>query len=276
MKAGLVLLEFAVEAIRSTGRALSRPIVTLWTSDEEIGSPRSRAAIEDEARRAAFALVLEPPLAGGHLKTARKGVGRFQLIVEGRPAHAGVEPEKGVSAVVELAHQVLRIHGLNDPGAGTSVNVGVIQGGSVANVVAAEAIATIDVRAATIEEARRIEAALRALSPVLPGARVRIDGGMNRPPMERSPRGVALYQQARAIGRTLGLDLGEGATGGGSDGNFTAALGVPTLDGLGVPGAGAHAVDEHVIVASLPERAALLAAALLGLEPVTPRAEAAP
>jgi glutamate carboxypeptidase len=273
MKAGLVMLEFAIEAIRSRGYAPPRPIVVLWTSDEEIGSPRSRALIEDEARRAAFALVLEPPLADGRLKTARKGVGRFRLSVEGRPAHAGVEPEKGISAIVELAHQILRLHGLNDPGAGTSVNVGVIRGGSVANVIAAEAVATIDVRAATLDEARRVEAALRATSPVLAGARVTVDGALNRPPMERSPQGVALFEQVRSIGRTLGLDLGEGSTGGGSDGNFTAALGVPTLDGLGAPGAGAHAVDEHVLVAPLPRRAALLAAALLKLEPVASRNE---
>jgi glutamate carboxypeptidase len=273
MKASLVLLESAIEAIRARGCDLPRPIVALWTSDEEIGSPHSRSLIEEEARHAAHVLVLEPPLPGGRLKTARKGVGRFRLVVEGRPAHAGVEPEKGISAVVELAHQVLRLNDLNDPAAGTTVNVGVIQGGTVANVVAAEAIATIDVRVVTMDEARRVEAALRAISPVLPGARVRVEGGMNWPPMERSPRGAALFGRVRAIGRTLGLDLDEGMTGGGSDGNFTAALGVPTLDGLGAPGAGAHAEDEHVLVAPLTERAALLAAVLLNLEPVHSRTE---
>ncbi len=266
MKAGIVLLEFAVAAIREQGRALRRPIVVLWTTDEEIGSPGSRAAIEAEARSAAFVLVLEPPLPGGHVKTARKGVGRFELVAGGRPAHAGIEPEKGISAVVELAHQVLRLQGLNDLSAGTTVNVGVIQGGTVVNVVPARATAAIDVRVATRAEADRVEAALRALQPVLPGARVQIEGGFNRPPMERSPRSAALFAQLQAIGRALGLDLGEGSTGGGSDGNFTAALGVPTLDGLGAPGAGAHAADEHIITASFPERAALLAEALLGLE----------
>ena len=273
MKAGLVMLEFAVEAIRARGLPLSRPIVALWTSDEEIGSPGSRAAIEDEARRAAFVLVLEPPLADGSLKTSRKGVGQFRLVVEGRSAHAGVEPEKGVSAVVELAHQVLRLHGLNDPGAGTTVNVGVIRGGSVANVVAAEATATIDVRAVTLAEARRVEAALRAMSPVLPDARVRVEGGINRPPMERSPRGIALFERVRAIGRSMGLELGEGSTGGGSDGNFSAAMGVPTLDGMGAPGAGAHSIDEHIIIAQLPTRAALLAATLLDPGPTAPPTE---
>jgi glutamate carboxypeptidase len=266
MKAGLVLLEFAIAAISARGCTLRRPIVVLWTSDEEIGSPSGRAWVEAEARQAAYVLVLEPPLADGALKTGRKGVGRFRLIVEGRPAHAGVEPEKGVSAVLELAHQVLRLEGLSNRAAGTTLNVGVIEGGTTANVVPAQATATIDVRAATVDEAKRVEATLRALAPVLPGARLKIEGGFNRPPMERSPRSGALFEQVRAIGRGLGLELGEGSTGGGSDGNFTAALGVPTLDGLGAPGAGAHAVDEHVIAAELPQRAALLAEALLGLD----------
>jgi glutamate carboxypeptidase len=266
MKAGLMLLEFALEAIGAVGAPLNRPVVVLWTSDEEIGSPGSRAAIEAEAQDAAFVLVLEPPLAGGRLKTSRKGVGQFRLIVDGRPAHAGVEPEKGISAVLELAHQVVRLHALNEPAAGTSVNVGVVRGGTTSNVVAASASAAIDVRASTLAEARRIERAIRDLSPVLPGARLAIEGGFNRPPMERSAAVVALFERVRAIGRGLGLELGEGSTGGGSDGNFTAALGKPTLDGLGAPGAGAHAEDEHIRVADLPIRAALLAAALLELD----------
>jgi glutamate carboxypeptidase len=266
MKASLVLLEFAIAAIRAQGRSLRRPVVVLWTSDEEVGSPTSRALIESEARRAAYVLVLEPPLPDGALKTARKGVGRFQLTVEGKPAHAGVEPEKGISAVHELAHQILQLQGLNYPAAGTTVNVGVIQGGTAVNVVPAQATAAIDVRVATRDEADRVEAALRAIAPVLPGARVRIEGGFNRPPMVRSPQTAALVEQIRVIGRGLGLELGEGSTGGGSDGNFTAALGVPTLDGLGAPGAGAHAQDEHVIAAALPQRAALLAEALLALD----------
>jgi glutamate carboxypeptidase len=266
MKAGLVLLEFAIEAIHALGCPLGRPIVVLWTSDEEIGSPGSRLLIEAEARRAAYVLVLEPPLSGGALKTARKGVGRFQLFVDGKPAHAGVEPEKGVSAVLELAHQVLRLQALGNPTAGTTINIGVVRGGTVANVVAAQAAADIDVRAATRDDALRIETALRAIAPVVPGAHVRMAGGFNRPPMERSPGSAALFGQVRTIGKELNLDLGEGSTGGGSDGNFTAALGVPTLDGMGALGAGAHAVDEHVLVTPLAERAALLAEALLGLE----------
>jgi glutamate carboxypeptidase len=266
MKAGLVLLEFAIAAILAQRCDLRRPVVALWTSDEEIGSRSSRALIEAEARQAAYVLVLEPPLPDGALKTARKGVGGFRLVVEGKAAHAGVEPEKGVSAVLELAHQILWLQGLNNPAAGTTVNVGVVQGGTTTNVVPAHATAAIDVRVATRDESVRVEAALRAIAPVVPGARVRVEGGFNRPPMERSPQTVALFEQLRVIGRGLGLELGEGSTGGGSDGNFTAALGVPTLDGLGAPGAGAHAEYEHVVAAGLPERAALLAEALLGLE----------
>jgi glutamate carboxypeptidase len=266
MKAGLVLFEFAIAAICAQGRPLRRPVVALWTSDEEIGSPTSRALIEAEARRAAYVLVLEPPLPNGALKTARKGVGHFRLVVEGKPAHAGVEPEKGISAVLELAHQVLWLHSLNNPAAGTTVNVCVVQGGTADNVIPAQATAPIDVRVTTRDEAERIEAALRAIAPVLPGARVRIEGGIDRPPMVRSPQSAALAEQVRVIGRTLGLELGEGSTGGGSDANFTAALGVPTLDGLGAAGAGAHAEDEHVVAAALPVRAALLAEILLGLD----------
>jgi glutamate carboxypeptidase len=265
MKAGIVLAEFAFRAIRALGLAAPRPVVLLLTSDEEVGSPTSRGLIEEHARASAYALVLEPPLAGGRLKTARKGVGRFTLEVTGRPAHAGVEPEKGVSAVGELAHQVLALHGLNDVAAGTMVNVGVVHGGTVANVIAARATAEVDVRARSLAEARRVESALLGLRPVLAGASVSVRGGFNRPPMERTPQVAALFERAQRIGRSLGLELGEGATGGGSDGNFTAALGVPTLDGLGAPGAGAHAENEHVEVAGLPERAALLAALILEL-----------
>ena len=237
----------------------------LFTSDEEIGSPTSRALIEDEARASAYVLVMEPPLPGGGLKTARKGVGHFTLEIEGRAAHAGVEPENGVSAIVELAHQVLAIERIADPAAGTTVNVGVVSGGTTSNVVPAEAIAVIDARATTLDEARRFEGAMLALRPALRGAKLRVRGGFSRPPMERTPQSVDLYDRARAIGRTLGLDLTEGSTGGASDGNFTAALGLPTLDGLGMPGAGAHAEDEHILIDALPERAALLAALLMGL-----------
>jgi glutamate carboxypeptidase len=261
MKADLVLAEFALKAIKDLRLTTSRTVMMLLTPDEEVGSEQSRASIELAARESAF----EPPLEGGALKTARKGVGRFTVEVTGRAAHAGVEPEKGISAVVELAHQVLALQGLAVPAAGTTLNVGPIRGGTAPNVVPAEASAAVDVRVTTLAEASRIETAMADLRPVLPGARVAVSGGFTRPPMERSPAIADLFGRARVIGQSLGMDLTEGSTGGGSDGNFAAALGIPTLDGLGVLGAGAHADHEHILVDSLPQRAALLAALLLGL-----------
>ena len=263
MKASLVLVEFALRALREAELTPARPVEVLLTSDEEIGSPTSRALIEDRARAASHVLVVEPPLANGYLKTARKGVGAYRVDFDGRAAHAGVEPEKGVSAIDELARATLALHALTDLGAGVSVNVGVITGGSTSNVVAASASARVDVRAVTAAQAEALDAAIRALRPHHPDARLTITGGFNRPPMERSPAGAALFERARRIGQPLGLDLGEGSTGGGSDGNFTAALGVPTLDGLGVHGAGAHAAHEQIDLTSFPERAALLAGLLL-------------
>ncbi len=265
MKASLVLAEFAASALLSLGPRPPRPVVFLFTSDEEIGSPDSRRLIEQEARRSAFVLVLEPPLSDGRLKTARKGVGRFVLEVTGRAAHAGVEPEKGVSAVTELAHQILALNALADPAAGTTVNVGVVRGGTTSNVVPAAATADIDVRVSTPDESNRIEAAISALRPISAGATLTVRGGVNRPPMERTPAVAGLFERVRAIGRSLGLELGEGSTGGGSDANLTAALGLATLDGLGAPGAGAHAGHEHIVIDALPGRAALLATLLLEL-----------
>lgn len=265
MKASLVLIEFALAAPRLFGLPQARPIHVLLTSDEEIGSPTSRRLIEQHANGCAYVLVLEPPLPGGRLKTARKGVGGFTVEIEGRAAHAGIEPEKGVSAVLELAHQIIKIHDLADQQLGTTVSVGVVQGGTTTNVVPAQATAKLDVRVSSSDEANRIETALRALQPVTAGAKLTVTGGFNRPPMQRTPAVAALFGRAREIARSLGLELSEGSTGGASDGNFTAALGLPTLDGLGALGAGAHAVDEHIVVSSLPERAALLAALLSGL-----------
>ena len=265
MKASLVLAEFALWACDKLKMGFPRPVELLFTSDEEIGSPTSRGLIESLARRAGYVLVLEPPLPDGRLKTGRKGVGSFTMEIAGRASHAGSEPEKGVSAVVELAHQVLAVSALGDPSAGTTLNVGIVQGGTAGNVVPAGATALIDARALSASETRRIESALANLTPVLPGATVVVRGGFNRPPMERTPAVAALYEKARAIGRELGMELGEGSTGGGSDANFTAALGIPTLDGLGAIGAGAHADEEHIVVDKLPERAALLAALLRNL-----------
>jgi glutamate carboxypeptidase len=264
MKAGLAIFLRCME--NSLSAPATRPIWALFTSDEEIGSPTSRGLLEDLARQCAYVLVLEPPLADGSLKTARKGVGRFRLDVEGKAAHAGVAPQEGRSAIVELAHQIVRIQDLQDLEAGTTLNVGVIQGGTTTNVVPAQASADIDVRAATLAEAERVERALRSLESITAGTRLTVSGGFNRPPMERSPAIAALFEQARRIGRSIGLELTEGSTGGGSDGNFTAALGIPTLDGLGARGGGAHADDEHILMDSLPERAALLSALLFELE----------
>ncbi|HEY3060948.1 MAG TPA: M20 family metallopeptidase [Chloroflexota bacterium] len=259
MKAGIVVLYFALRAVRER---LARPLHVLFTCDEEVGSPTSRALIEDTARGAAVAYVLESPLPGGTLKTARKGTGDYFVRIEGRAAHAGVEPQKGISATHELAAQTLALHALNDYAVGTTVNVGVVQGGTRPNVVAATAEAHVDVRVTTLDEATRIDAAIRGLTPSLPGARLYITGGLNRPPMERSPAMAELFARAHEIAASMDVPLEEGSTGGGSDGNFTAAIGVPTLDGLGAEGEGAHAAHEHVLTDSLPRRAALVAGLL--------------
>jgi glutamate carboxypeptidase len=259
MQSNLALVEYAIRGVRDLEIALPRPITVLITSDEEIGSSSSRTLIETEARQAAYVLVMESPLPGGVLKTARKGTGTFTVETIGRAAHAGVDPYKGVNAIAEIAHQVLAVHALADRATGTTVSVGVIEGGAATNVVPARAVAQVDVRSWTQAEADRITQAMAALAPVLPGAQVVVSGGWNRPPLERSAT-AALFARVQAIGRTLGMELAEGSTGGGSDGNFTGALDVPTLDGLGVPGDGAHADHEHILVAEIPARAALLAA----------------
>ena len=262
MKAGLAIAGLAMRALAQESDGLPGVVVLLVTADEETGSAASRGIIEAEARVSDAALVLEPALPGGALKTRRKGCGEFVLRVSGRAAHAGIEPELGASAISELARQIPRIEALRDAAAGTAVNVGVVRGGSRPNVVAADAEAVIDVRVASAAEAARVTAALGALKPVDPGTRVAVAGGIDRPPMERSAAGAALFAVAQAVAADLGRTLGEGGTGGGSDGNLTAALGVPTLDGLGAVGGGAHADDEHVTIADLPWRAALVAGLL--------------
>ena len=264
MQSSLMLAEYAARAVRDLGINLPRPVTILITSDEEVGSPTSRTLIEEEALRSAYVLVMESPLPGGVLKTSRKGAGTFLLEITGRAAHAGVEPERGISAIQELAHQILKVHELTDMEQGTTVNVGVVQGGTVSNVVAAHAMAKIDVRSWTQPEAARLSQAILGLTPVTPGAMLEVKGGWNRPPLERTAT-AELFAKAQAIGRTLGLELDEGGTGGGSDGNFTGALGIPTLDGLGVPGHGAHADHEHIEVDQIAGRAALLVALLAQL-----------
>jgi len=265
MKAGIAIAMLAMRAIDAVDLTEHVQIVMLWTTDEEIGSGTSRAAIEDEARRSSAVLVLEPSLPGGAVKTSRKGVGEFEIIAHGVSSHAGLDPGKGASAIHELARQILALETLQDLTRGITVNVGTISGGSRPNVVADRAAARVDVRVETMADAARLESAIRALKPAHPAVRLEITGGVNRPPLERSPEVVRLYQQAAAVASALGGKLSEGAAGGGSDGNFTAALGVPTLDGLGPQGDGAHALHEHVLVDDLSWRAAFLAGLIVSL-----------
>ena len=262
MKAGIAMTLVAARILIETNRLPPHRIVMIWTSDEEVGSDTSRAILEAEARRSRAVFVLEPALAGGGVKTARKGVADFRIEATGFSAHAGVEPDKGASAIHELAWQAVQLLALNDPSRGLTINVGCIGGGTRPNVVAAEATMDVDVRIPTEADAARVTTAITTLVPRDPRVRLRVSGGVNRPPMERTAGVAALYERAARIARQLGKELPEGATGGGSDGNFTAALGIPTLDGLGPDGAGAHALHEHVLIDSVPFRAALLAGLL--------------
>jgi glutamate carboxypeptidase len=262
MKGGLVIALFAAEALAHAAWLPRRRIVFLWTSDEETGSETSRKVIEREAQRSMAVMVLEPANGPkGKLKTRRKAVGTADLIITGRAAHAGLNPEAGVNAVHELALQAARLMRLNNPQRGITVNPTIAQGGTRSNVIPAEARLTIDLRAETIADMRRIERKLKTLRPVLPGARVAVQGGFSRPPLERRAS-AALFAHAQELAHQLGFSVDECLAGGGSDGNFTAALGVPTLDGLGAVGAAAHSPDEQVIISALPDRAALLASLL--------------
>lgn len=259
MKAGLVVAMTAMRAIDRAKEADGMRRVILCTTDEEIGSAASRELIEEEARRSDAVLVLEPALPGGAVKTSRQAVGQFELAIGGVSAHAGIDPGKGASAIHELARQIARVEALQDLSRGVSVNVGIISGGTRPNVIAEQARATVDVRAPRMEDARRVEDAFRSLSVQDPRTTLTLAGGFERPPLERTAAVVRLYEMARDVSRDLGRELREGGTGGGSDGSFTAALGVPTLDGLGPDGDGAHAVHEHVLISSLAWRAALVA-----------------
>ena len=260
MKSGVALILSVVRAVRDLGLAPRHPLKIVLSCDEESGSSTSRELIEAEAEECAAVFVPEPPLPGGKAKTARKGMAIYELLVHGVAAHSGLNPELGVSATTELAHQILALTRLADPSQGITVNVGVVGGGTNCNVVAAEARAELDVRFRTLAQAAALLPRIESLTPVLEGARLELRGGLNRPPLERTPAVTALFARARSIAAELGFDLDEGSSGGGSDGNFTASLGVPTLDGLGVDGAGAHAENEHIVVADLPRRAALLTA----------------
>jgi glutamate carboxypeptidase len=263
MKAGIVQALFALDAIQHSQAELSKKIVFLWTSDEEIGSESSRKLLEAEAKRSDAVFVLEPSLGPrGLLKTARKGVGEAEIIVHGRASHAGLAPEKGVNAIHELALQIARLRDWNDHARGISVNAGLIAGGTRPNVIPDIAKAILDLRALHITDMKKIEKRLHSLRPILSGAELDVRGGFNRPPLERK-HSIELFQRASGLAKQMGFAIGEATAGGGSDGNLTAALGVRTLDGLGAVGDGAHSNGEYIVARSMPQRAALLAALLI-------------
>jgi glutamate carboxypeptidase len=263
MKAGIALALHVMDAVMGWG--LSRPVTLLLISDEEIGSKSSRAITEELAKTAAAVLVLEPAYGlHGAVKTARKGIGDYAINVTGKAAHSGLDFEQGQSAVLELAKQICEIAKLVDLKRGITLNVGKISGGTRVNVVPAEATALLDLRVATAADGVRLDRKLRGLKPFNRKCRINVSGELNRPPRERTAGVASLYARAREIAAGLGLNLKEAAVGGGSDGNFTAALGIPTLDGLGGVGEGAHAEHESVVIAELPRRAALLAGLILG------------
>jgi len=264
MKSGIVIGLWAIRALQALKISPGGPIHLFLNSDEEVSSLAFRKEILAQAKGARAVLVLEPAAAGGALKTARKGVGEFKITVHGRSAHAGVNPVAGVNAISELTHQLQRVEAMARLRQGLTINVGRIEGGTRSNVVPERAIAWIDVRVPRLRDGAAIEHQVRRLKPCHPEARLEIEGGINRPPMERK-MAAALFRKARVLGRAMGMDLTEASTGGGSDGNFTAALGVPTLDGLGAVGDGAHARHEHILIPELPRRAALLAALLATL-----------
>jgi glutamate carboxypeptidase len=266
MKGGLAIALFAVDALRRARIVPPKRIVALWTTDEEIGSETSRAALEREARRSDAVLVLEPATGPvGHVKTGRKGVGEVELLVTGRAAHAGLNPDAGVNAVHEIALQIARVMRFGDAKRGLTVNVDVVAGGARSNVIADYARAVVDLRIARAADQVLLERRFGALRPILPGARLEVRGGINRPPMERTAGVARLFRHAQELSREMGLALDESFVGGGSDGNFTAALGIPTLDGLGAVGEGAHSPGECIQLDRLPDRAALVAGLLATL-----------
>jgi len=266
MKGGIVQALYAVRALGALGVTPRRRVVALMTPDEEVGSPASRELIEREARGSEAVLVAEPAnVPDGAVKTFRKGVGVFRMRVRGRSAHAGAAHREGVSAVEELARQVVRLHSYTDYDSGVTVNVGVVRGGTRSNVVAGEAEAEIDLRVCSLEDGERLTNLVLGSVPILAGAEVEVTGGLNRPPLLRSEGVVRLYRVARELAVDLGFELRESSSGGGSDGSFAAAMGVPTLDGLGSVGAGSHSEEEFVVVEEMPRRAALLALMMASL-----------
>jgi glutamate carboxypeptidase len=259
MKSGIALMLYAIAALQTWHGTLPRPVTVFLVSDEEVGSYSSRAITEALARESEAVLVLEPAGPRGSVKTARKGVGEYILNVKGVAAHAGLDPGKGHSAILELARQITVISKLNDLQRGLSVNPGVIRGGTRTNVIAAEATVEIDVRIKQAKQAAALDRKFRTLKPFDKHCKLSIEGGINRMPMERTAGVAALYRKALTIAKQVNWKLEEAAVGGGSDGNFTAGMGIPTLDGMGGAGQGAHAVHEHIIISELPRRALLLA-----------------
>jgi glutamate carboxypeptidase len=265
MKAGITMMIFALRALQA-GANGHRPVTVLLDTDEEVGSTTGRPLVEATAKGCEAVLVLEPSQGPkGFLKTSRKGVGDVTIRVRGRASHAGVDFEKGRNAIVELARQLLEVVKFTDLGRGITINPGVIQGGTRSNVVAAEAWAEVDLRIARAVDAAELEQRFAALKPFDPECSLEISGGINRPPMERTEGTVRLFHTAQELGRIIGMEVQESSTGGGSDGNFTSALGIPTLDGLGALGEGAHASNESIVIEELPRRTALLAGLLQSL-----------
>jgi glutamate carboxypeptidase len=260
MKGGVAMFIHAMNALIEFDIPVGRKVVLQLNSDEEVGSPSSRALTEQEAQRSVAVLVIEPGTGlEGKAKTARKGIGDYTVRVIGKAAHAGVDFAAGASAVVELARQVDRIAAFTELGRGLTVNPGVIGGGTRSNVVAASAHAEVDFRIAKLKDLSRLERCFHTLKPFDPRCTIQVEGGLNRPPMERTCGGVALFKKARTLARDLGITLDESSTGGGSDGNFTAALGIPTLDGIGAVGEGAHSPGESILIDRIADRTALLA-----------------
>lgn len=264
MKGGTAVLWGAIKALRDSGMMPDRPITALFTTDEEIGSYASVGMIRELAMQSQVVFCLEPAMPDGSLKTWRKGVGEYTVTAHGKAAHAGADPKAGRSAIVELAHQIMKLQALADFEKGTTINVGVIRGGTASNVVPEQASMEVDLRVMVPEEADRIDACLRDLKPVIEGVAVEVSGGINRPPMPRDERMVKTFKHACQVAEGLGLSLTEAGTGGGSDANFVAPLGIPVLDGLGLSGANMHSADEYVLIESLPVRAALVAGLLVG------------
>ena len=265
MKASCVLALEAMRTLITLDFIPNRPVVLLLTCDEETGSHTGRQLVEEEARRAAQVLVLEPPAPGGEVKTARKGVGMWKVTARGIASHAGLDPQAGASAILELARQTEQFHSMSDAASGTNFNVGVVRGGTRSNVVAAEAEIEIDVRFSCKKGAQRVVEMISNLKPFDERVHLTVTGGINRGPLERTEGVVRLYQHARKIAACLGFELGEQSVGGASDGNFVAALDVPVLDGLGIDGGGAHAANEHILVSDVSQRGALLAGLIASL-----------